>query len=71
MSDSIERQLTVRKASNWQSRQNTFAAQVKGTLKEVEIKVGDLVQWEATKDLVFAEICYPPYEDGRFENISE
>lgn len=38
---------------------------------EVEIKVGDLVQWEATEDLVFAEICYQPHQDGRFENINE
>lgn len=38
---------------------------------DVEIKVGDTVQWTASKDkdLVFAEICTPPYEDGRFENI--
>lgn len=39
-------------------------------LAEVEIKVGDLVQWEATEDLVFAEVCYPPYKDGRFENLN-
>lgn len=38
---------------------------------EVEIKVGYLVQWEATENLVFAEVCYPPYEDGRFENLNE
>ncbi|MAZ56893.1 hypothetical protein CL653_03815, partial [bacterium] len=35
------------------------------TSAEVEIKVGDLVRWEATEDLIFAEICYPPYQDGR------
>jgi len=40
------------------------------TPAEVEIKVGDLVQWEAIEDLVFAETCYPPYEDGRFENLN-
>jgi hypothetical protein len=21
--------------------------------------------------LVFSEVCYPPYEDGRFENLEE
>lgn len=40
---------------------------------EVEIKVGQLVQWAATDDtdLVFYEICDPPYQDGRFENLPE
>ena len=35
------------------------------------VNVGDLMQWEADPDsgLVAFEICYPPYEDGRFENI--
>ncbi len=40
------------------------------TSTEVEIKVGDTVQWEATGDLEFAEFCYPPYEDGRFKNLN-
>jgi len=35
----------------------------------VEVNVGDTMQWEATEELVFAEICYPPYEEGRFNNI--
>ena len=35
----------------------------------VEVKVGDLVQWTAKTDMFFSEICYPPYEDGRFENL--
>jgi hypothetical protein len=38
---------------------------------EVEVKVGELMQWEAFEDLTFAEVCYPPYQDGRFENIKE
>jgi hypothetical protein len=38
----------------------------------VVVKIGQLMQWEALEeDLIFAEICYPPYEDGRFENIDE
>lgn len=37
--------------------------------KEVEINIGEIMQWEALEDLTFAEICYPPYQDGRFENI--
>jgi len=29
------------------------------------------MQWEADKeaDLVAYEICFPPYEDGRYENL--
>jgi len=36
----------------------------------VEVKVGEFVQWKAITDLMFYEICYPPYEEGRFENLS-
>jgi hypothetical protein len=38
---------------------------------EVTIFVGQIVQWEAdpSNDLLFYEICEPPYEDGRFENL--
>lgn len=38
---------------------------------EVEVKVEEKMQWEALEDLVFAEICYPPYKDGRFRNLNE
>jgi len=31
--------------------------------------VGDIVQWVADTDMVCYEVCYPPYEDGRFENL--
>ncbi len=35
------------------------------------VMVGDLMQWEAAADssLVAYEICLPPYENGRFENL--
>ena len=38
-----------------------------------EVKVGELMQWRADLDseLVVCEICYPPYQDGRYENIPE
>lgn len=41
--------------------------------KEVTVAVGQLMQWYANSDtdLVFYEVCEPPYEDGRFENIPE
>ena len=35
----------------------------------VEVKVGDIMQWTAKTDMFFTEICYPPYEDGRYENL--
>lgn len=40
-----------------------------GDLHEVELHIGDLMQWSADTDLTFYEICYPPYVDGRFENL--
>jgi hypothetical protein len=36
----------------------------------VNVSLGQTMQWHAgTKELVFYEICTPPYEDGRFENV--
>ena len=37
----------------------------------IEVKIGELMQWEASEDsaLVAYEICFPPYENGRYENI--
>jgi hypothetical protein len=29
------------------------------------------MQWTAKTDLIFYEICYPKYEDGRYENLTE
>jgi hypothetical protein len=36
-----------------------------------EVHVGDRMQWIATGDaaLRLYEVCYPPYEPGRFEDI--
>lgn len=41
---------------------------------EVEITVGKTMQWIADPDgpgLVFCEICFPPYEEGRFMNLPQ
>ncbi len=37
----------------------------------VTVNIGELMQWQADKDseLVASEVCFPPYEDGRYENI--
>ena len=35
------------------------------------VDVGEQMQWQAADDsnLVFYEVCSPPYKDGRFQNI--
>ncbi len=42
-----------------------------GKQQEVQVKIGETMQWKATEDLEFLEICHPPYQEGRFQNISE
>ena len=37
---------------------------------EASVAVNDTLQWSADTNLTFYEICWPPYEDGRFENLS-
>jgi hypothetical protein len=39
----------------------------------VIVNIDETMQWFADDDssLTAYEICYPPYEDGRYENISE
>lgn len=38
----------------------------------VSVHIGETMQWEADKDsdLLAYEICFPPYEDGRYEDIA-
>lgn len=37
----------------------------------IQVNVGDTMQWKASEDNVLTvfEVCYPPYKDGRFENL--
>ncbi len=37
----------------------------------IDVQIGELMQWEAApgERLVAYEVCFPPYEDGRYENI--
>ena len=39
----------------------------------VMVEVGYIMQWTADPDseLVFSEVCVPPYLEGRFENLPE
>jgi mannose-6-phosphate isomerase-like protein (cupin superfamily) len=50
----------------------TYAFKTGGINKEVLVEVGQTMQWHADGniDLIFYEICEPPYEDGRFENLA-
>lgn len=52
---------------------NTYDLDATNANKEVEVKVGQTMQWTAPNDtdLVFYEICDPPYQDGRFEDLPE
>lgn len=54
-------------------RINTHELDATSANKEVEVKVGQIMQWAAPNDtdLVFYEICDPPYKDGRFEDLPE
>lgn len=38
---------------------------------DVEVNIGETMQWKASQNsnLKIYEICYPPYKEGRFENI--
>ena len=38
---------------------------------DIDVKVGEKMQWHALEDLIFCEICYPPYKDGRYQNLTD
>ena len=38
-------------------------------MNEVSVGIGEIMQWNAIEDLVFYELCDPPYEDGRFKDL--
>jgi len=37
----------------------------------VEVKIGEKMQWRAAENsnLEVYEVCFPPYQDGRYENL--
>lgn len=55
---------------NGNEKRYAFSADNTGN---VEVVVSQIMQWYANteSDLVFYEICQPPYKDGRFENIAD
>jgi hypothetical protein len=38
--------------------------------RPIEVNRGDTMQWTAREDLVFYEVCEPPYQDGRFLDVN-
>jgi len=38
-------------------------------LNEIEVEIGQTMQWMALEDLVFYEICEPPFKEGRFQSL--
>lgn len=38
-----------------------------------EVKIGEIMQWQAAPDssLITYEVCYPPYQPGRYEDLKE
>lgn len=55
-----------------QERAYSFAEKSDKNLpRPVEVKQGEIMRWEAgaESELVFYEVCEPPYQDGRFENL--
>ena len=55
---------------NGKERQYSFAT---GDSGSVDVFIGQTIQWYADTEsnLVFYEVCQPPYKDGRFENIAD
>lgn len=63
--------LTVRNQDNIQKKYVFIEGDDNNSPTEMEVKIGELMQWSAQTDLTFYEICELPYEDGRFEDLSE
>lgn len=60
--------LTVRSA---EGNAKSYEFKSRGSAQAITVQVGEVMQWWANgdTDLVFYEICEPPYKDGRFENL--
>jgi len=52
---------------------NVYEFKLGETGKPVDVTIGQVMQWYASgdSDLTFYEICEPPYQDGRYENLPE
>lgn len=41
-----------------------------GPYRPVQVDIGDTMRWTAEEDLVFYEVCEPPYAEGRFQDLA-
>lgn len=58
--------LTVKSSSD---KEITYQFNDSNNTSYVEVLVGETMQWSADSDLIFYEVCHPPYSDGKFENL--
>lgn len=61
--------LTITKADG---KEEVYSVDDRSSLGfKIDVGIGELMQWQADEDcdLVAFEICIPPYEEGRYENI--
>jgi len=55
--------------SNENSKEPSHVYTFPGDEVEILVRQGEVMEWEALEDLEFAEVCIPPYKDGRFKNL--
>jgi len=63
-----EGSLTITRANG---QLETYSYDNNEPAEPILVNIGDVMQWQAGNELVFYEICQPPYEDGRYENLEE
>lgn len=63
-----EGQLNILRDGSWKTY--LVRDDIQGKLP-VNVNIGDLMQWHAvgSSRLVAYEVCIPPYQDGRYENL--
>jgi len=61
-------QLVITKAGG---EKNIYEVDSNSSQFSVTVNIGELMQWQADLDsrLIAAEVCFPPYEEGRYENV--
>ena len=61
------------KAPDGQEARFPFDDQDPSGIAEVLVQVGQTMRWTADPDseLVFYEVCEPPYKDGRFQDLPD
>jgi mannose-6-phosphate isomerase-like protein (cupin superfamily) len=54
-------------------QETSYAFDEQNQGEAILVEVGQIMQWTAGQEneLIFYEVCVPPYRDGRFENLPE